>query len=120
MDERIKEVLDSCDIMALATVGEDGSWVSPVHYKYNEKGELSFFSHAHAKHVENIHVDPRVSLAIYAYPRDDGNLGLQIKGRATDLDEEETEKDIHEFVVVPEEIWVSDSRDAIKPREQLL
>lgn len=69
--------------MALATVGEDGSWVCPVEYSPNDTLELTFLSMLDTKHIQNILKDPRVSVAIYSYPGPEGgNLGLQIKGRA--------------------------------------
>jgi len=82
---RVKEALDRTDIMALSTLGADGSWTSPVEYTVGPKLELSFVSMIDTKHVANLLADSRVSLAIYN-PKPlpgGGSLGLQMKGRAT-------------------------------------
>lgn len=118
MNKRLQEALDACDIMSLATMGPDGPWVSPVKYNYNEACELTFVSYSMTKHAHNIHGDDRVSAAIFAYPRDDGgNVGLQIKGHAKDLDEETGEDGAHRFVLVPDEIWLMDTRYGQRSRE---
>jgi hypothetical protein len=68
-------------------MGPDGSWTTPVQYRYNKRLELSFVSLIGAKHVANILRDSRVSAAIY-YPEQfasGGSLGLQLKGKARTL-----------------------------------
>jgi Pyridoxamine 5'-phosphate oxidase len=82
LNARVKEALERTEIMALSTIGPDGSWTSPVQFRYNEKLELSFVSMSDTKHAQNILEDPRVSVAIYSFPGPEGgNLGLQIKGK---------------------------------------
>lgn len=116
LNARVKEALDRTEIMALSTIGPDGSWTSPVRFSYSDDLELSFVSLADAKHVANIHEDPRVSVAIYSYPGPPGgNLGLQIKGRAVDLDPHES--GWHRIKVVPDELWLFDSRVYGKQRQ---
>jgi general stress protein 26 len=111
LNARVKEALDRTIVMALSTLGPDGSWTCPVHYKYNEKLELFFQSLPDTKHVENIYADPRVSVAIFTAPGSDGvKLGLQIKGTATDLGPDDTYSDWHNFKITPEEVWCLDSR----------
>src|SRR5207247_7520654 len=82
---KVKEALDRTDIMALSTIGPDGSWTGPVQYRYSEKLDLYFVSLKSSRHVTNILHDPRVSVAIYKpepFPGPKGgNLGLQIRGR---------------------------------------
>jgi general stress protein 26 len=86
LNARVKEALERTEIMALSTIGPDGSWTSPVQFRYNEKLELSFVSMSDTKHAQNILEDPRVSVAIYSFPGPEGdNLGLQIKGKANDV-----------------------------------
>ena len=66
-------------------MGPDGSWTTPVQYRYKKRLELSFVSLMGAKHVANILRDSRVSAAIH-YPEQfasGGSLGLQLKGKAT-------------------------------------
>lgn len=107
----VKEALDRTKIMALSTIGSDGSWTCPVHYHYNDELELFFMSLPDTKHVENIYVDPRVSVAIFTPPGPDGEkLGLQIKGKATDLDSDDAHGDWHNFKITPEEVWCLDTR----------
>lgn len=107
----VKEALDRTVIMALSTIGSDGSWTCPVHYHYNEELELFFMSLPDTKHVENIYADPRVSVAIFSPPSPTGEkLGLQIKGIATDLGPDDTHGDWHNFKITPEEAWCLDSR----------
>lgn len=107
----VKEALGRTKIMALSTIGPDGSWTCPVHYHYNESLELFFMSQPDTKHVGNIHADPRVSVAIFTPPNSTGEkLGLQIRGIATDLGADSTHADWHNFKITPEEVWCLDSR----------
>jgi len=62
---RVKEALERTDIMALSTIGADGSWTTPVQYSYSPKLELSFVSTMDTKHVANILKDSRVFVAVY-------------------------------------------------------
>ncbi len=111
LNESVKEALDRTKIMALSTIGPDGSWTCPVHYQYNDKMELFFMSLPDTKHVENIHADPRVSVAIFTPPGLGGEkLGLQIKGAATDLGPDDVHSAWHNFKITPEEVWCLDSR----------
>jgi uncharacterized protein YhbP (UPF0306 family) len=118
LNARVKEALERTEIMALSTIGPDGSWTSPVQFGYDEKLELSFMSMPDTKHAQNILKDPRVSVAIYSFPGPEGgNLGLQIKGKADDVTGQSvTDKAVassetwHRFRIVPEEVWCFDSR----------
>jgi general stress protein 26 len=112
LNKRVKEALGRTEIMALSTIGVDGSWTCPVQYSFDEKLNLFFLSMPDTKHVKNILHDPRVSVAIYkdvSLP-DNGNLGLQIKGKAEDITEDKSSKSWHRFKIIPEEIWLFDSR----------
>jgi uncharacterized protein YhbP (UPF0306 family) len=114
-NSKVKEALTRTDIMALATVGSDGSWTSPVQYTYDEKLNLFFLSKPDAKHVANILHNPQVSLAIYHPERlpapNDGSLGLQMKGTAKKIAEE---GEWYRFKITPEEVWCFDSRVSLK------
>ena len=118
---RVKEALERTDIMALSTIGADGSWTTPVQYSYSEALELSFVSMMDRKHVANILTHPYVSAAIYNPERfpGGGSLGLQIKGGATlvsgDVDDREG---WHAFTITPDEVWCFDSRVSRK-REKI-
>jgi len=109
---KVKEALERTDIMALSTIGDDGSWTSPVQFTYTSQFELSFLSMMDTKHVTNILKDPRVSAAIYRpepFPGG-GNLGLQIKGSAKIISGEHEANVWHRFQITPEEVWCFDSR----------
>ena len=109
---RVREALKRTDIMALSTMGPDGSWTTPVQYRYNEKLELSFVSLTDAKHVANILGDSRVSAAIY-HPEQfagGGSLGLQLRGRARLVSAGDVNEGWHTFTITPDEVWCFDSR----------
>jgi hypothetical protein len=111
---KVKEALERTDIMALSTIGPDGSWTSPVQYQYSDNLELTFVSLPDTKHVANVLRDPRVSAAIY-FPKafsgpGGGNLGLQIKGTARPTKRNGSSAGWQEFKIIPDEIWCFDSR----------
>lgn len=111
LNKRVKEALDRTAIMALSTIGQDGSWTCPVHFSYDKNLKLTFQSMTNTKHVQNILKDPRVSVAIYSFPGPPGgNLGLQIKGTARVADGEIGSSDSKRFVITPDELWIFDSR----------
>jgi hypothetical protein len=128
LNARVKEALTRTEIMALSTIGPDGSWTSPVQFQYNEKLELSFMSMPDTKHVQNLLRDSRVSIAIYSFPGPEGgNLGLQIKGKAeyvgrglagNDETDHSSETWQH-FKVTPEEVWCFDSRVFGRKRQRV-
>jgi general stress protein 26 len=112
---QVQEALTRADIMALATLDEDGgSWTSPVLFEHDASLHLYFASLPDARHVRNIQRDPRVSAAIYSDPGPPGgNLGLQIKGTAEPADDSSsTQSDgWQRFRITPDEAWLFDSRN---------
>jgi len=120
---KVKEALNRTDVMALSTIGDDGSWTSPVQYRHGPKLELYFESMKDTKHVANIRKDPRVSVAIY-WPEEfpgGGSLGLQIRGTAEECMGENNRRPSesggwHTFKVTPDEVWCFDSR--VSPERQ--
>ena len=111
LNRRISEALDRTPITALSTIGPDGPWTSPVQYHHNELLELFFLSMPDTRHVHNLLGDPRVSVAICRHPGPpDGDLGLQIGGRAEHLAGETSSDGRQSFKIVPEEVWLFDSR----------
>jgi Pyridoxamine 5'-phosphate oxidase len=112
---QVQEALGRADIMALATLDEDGgSWTSPVLFEHDASLHLYFASLPDARHVRNIQRDPRVSAAIYGYPGPPGgNLGLQIKGTAEPAGHTPgTPSDgWQRFMITPDEAWLFDSRN---------
>lgn len=83
----IKEALDRTEFMAISTVGEDGSWVCPVQFSYDENLNLYFKSMPGSKHMQNISINPELSVAIFSTERLPGGdvIGIQLKGTATIL-----------------------------------
>lgn len=86
---KVKEALDRTEFMAIATVGEVGSWTNPVQFGYDEKLNLYFKSMPHSRHMQYLLKDPRISAAIFHTERfpDREVLGLQLKGVAKILTE---------------------------------
>ena len=86
-NKHIKEALDRTEFMALSTVGEDGSWVCPLQFSYDEKLTLYFKSMPNSKHMQNIRGNPETSVAIFSTTRlpDRNVTGIQLKGKATIL-----------------------------------
>jgi uncharacterized protein YhbP (UPF0306 family) len=123
-NQKIKEALDRTQIMAISTIGEDGSWTNPVQYYYSEKFELYFVSKMSTKHVQNILKDNRISVAIFNPERFPGGgvLGLQLKGTVKHLtDQAEIDEanrvrgkqpsgEWNIFKITPTELWCFDSR----------
>ena len=110
---QVQEALNRAEIMALATLDDDGgSWTSPVLFQYDADLLLYFASLPDARHVRNIQRDPRVSAAIYSYPGPPGgNLGLQIKGTAELATEPGAPSDgWQHYKITPDEAWIFDSR----------
>ena len=146
---KVKEALDRTEFIAISTCGADGSWTCPVQFGYSEKLDLYFKSMPHAKHVQNLIADPRISIAIFKTERfSDGEvLGLQLKGTGGRLivrgEVEEavrcyygrdprkldykTKVDEHVgegvewnfFKITPSEAWCFDSRIFGEEREQI-
>jgi general stress protein 26 len=109
---QVQEALDRTDIMALATLDEDGgSWTSPVQFQHDAGLRLFFASLPEARHVRNIERDSRVSAAIYSYPGPPGgNLGLQVRGVARAAPGTQSDG-WAQFEITVEEAWLFDSRN---------
>jgi uncharacterized protein YhbP (UPF0306 family) len=112
---KMRAALARTDIMALSTIGSDGSWTSPVQYSCDEKLHFYFMSKPDAKHVRNILRNPRVSLAIYRTDRPitppGRSIGLQVKGVARRI---AREGEWHRFEITPKEVWYFDSRVSLQ------
>jgi nitroimidazol reductase NimA-like FMN-containing flavoprotein (pyridoxamine 5'-phosphate oxidase superfamily) len=85
------EALEKTDYCSISTVDKDGSWVNPVYFAYDEKFNLYFVSMPSSKHMKNISNDNRISVAIYSTAQDTHGdvLGVQLKGKATLVKDEE-------------------------------
>jgi pyridoxamine 5'-phosphate oxidase-like protein len=111
LQARVREALESTDIMALSTIDDDGGpWTSPVQYQSDSQLNLYFASTPDARHVRNIQRDARVAVAIYHMPGPPGgNLGLQIRGIAA-LEPSGRHDGWQQFKIGPIEAWCFDSR----------
>jgi uncharacterized protein YhbP (UPF0306 family) len=109
---RVREALERTDVMALSTIDEDGGpWTSPVQYQWDGQLNLYFASMPDARHVRNIRRDARVAVAIYHMPGPPGgNLGLQIRGLASQVAPGSGRDGWQRFKVEPAEAWCFDSR----------
>lgn len=109
---RVREALERTDVMALSTIDEDGGpWTSPVQYQADSQLNLYFASMPGARHIRNIHRDPRVAVAIYSMPGPPGgNLGLQIRGLAAQVPPGSRNDGWQQFRIEPTEVWCFDSR----------
>ncbi len=85
--------LDSSQFMALATTGQEGPWVCPVYFAYDEKFNLYFLSAPTSLHMRNIEKSAAVSCAIFDSTQ--GNLdkvvGVQLRGEARFVTPEEAQ-----------------------------
>lgn len=76
-----KDIIEKNQYLVLGTNGEDGAWVSPVAYAYDDNFNFYFVSFPPSKHCKNIEKNNKVSFAIYDSHQDWGmGEGLQIEG----------------------------------------
>lgn len=147
-NQKVREILDRTEFLALSTMGDGDTWTCPVAFSYDEKMNLYFISMMHTKHVKNIIKESKVSVAIFSTERyASGDVsGLQLSGLATEiLDSKELQsaaenyfsrsanndefmnqtsaKDVealwHFFKIVPKELWCFDSRIFGELRERV-
>lgn len=115
----VLEALNRSEILVLSTVdSEAGTWTCPVLYQWDRQLGLYFSSLADARHVTNIALDDRVSVAIYSFPGPPGgNLGLQITGAAHRLTVQSSQEGWLHFKITPRKLWYFDSRVDRERRE---
>ena len=148
-NQKVKEALDRTEFMALSTVTDAQSWISPIAFAYNETMDLFFISMIDSRHSQNILANPDVSAAIFKTERFPGGdvLGIQLRGIAHHLmqpsdiaeaakyyfgrspsndefREETSEKGGADaswqfFRIRPTEVWCFDSRIFGERREQV-
>lgn len=76
-----KSIITKNQYLVLGTVGENGAWISPVAYVYDDKWNFYFVSLPASKHCTNLSKNNRASFAIYDSHQDWGEgIGLQIEG----------------------------------------
>lgn len=137
----VEAVIEDSEALALSTTDGSEPWVAPVEYFRDESGNFYFFSTTDSRHAQHIEVDGTVSAAIWKdgeqpeYSPDlDATLqGVQIRGNATKLSEEEfppmaagaaEELDIPmppytAFQIEPERVYVPIIEDGINKRVEV-
>lgn len=93
--ELVTSVLEKGFLMSLATVDENGPWVSDVIYVYDDKLNLYWLSEISTRHSKAIKKNQKVaaSITIWAKQGDD-NIGLQLEGKAKKI-----KRDIFEMAI---------------------
>lgn len=84
------ECLNSTNFCALASIDEEnGVWVNPVYFAFDEHFNFYFISLAPSRHMQNIGKNEKVALAIYKTEQKGEVIGSQIIGRSRILDDKE-------------------------------
>ncbi len=83
-NDLITACLNSTEFMALSTYGNQGLWVNPVYFAWDDHYNLYFISQMDCKHMDNIASNPEVACAIFPTNRPAGDdvFGTYIKGKA--------------------------------------
>lgn len=95
--EIIESVIENSEALALSTTDGSEPWVAPVEYFRDESGNFYFFSTTDSRHARHIEANDTVAAAIwndgdqpeYAPDLDITLEGVQIRGKATQLSEDE-------------------------------
>ena len=89
----LKECMASTEFLALSTLSNGKTWTCPVWFAFDENFNLYFISQPNSKHMKNIKQNENISLAIYStkFNSDDDVYGIQLKGKAKILPDEEIE-----------------------------
>ncbi len=98
---RLKAVLNSHNVMGLATLGEDGPHSTPVFYTLaGDEQTLLFMSKTSAQHSQHVIKNSHVSACVYLDARDVRSLhGVQITG-VVDSPEGEEQNKLRDFYCV--------------------
>jgi nitroimidazol reductase NimA-like FMN-containing flavoprotein (pyridoxamine 5'-phosphate oxidase superfamily) len=84
--ERARALLETQDIMTVATAAEDGKpWVSPVAFAHDDDFNLYWVSPKTATHSDNIRKRPDVAIVVAVSEPTDG---VYVDGTATELEDE--------------------------------
>ena len=87
----INECFESTEFMALSTYGDQGLWVNPVYFSWDDKFNLYFISQMDCKHMNNIVSNSEVACAVFPTDKPAVNdvFGVYIKGHAHVADSQE-------------------------------
>ncbi len=80
-------ILDASELCAMATIDQGTSHIHTAYFVYNELLEIFFLSQQKDRHIQNIMINPSISVAIWNSTTDWGeNLqGIQIFGSCRQL-----------------------------------
>ncbi len=85
------EWLDQQNVMTLATTGPDGPWAAAVYFARDDR-RLVFLSSARSRHAVDLSLDPRCAATVNGDAPDWSSIrGVQIAGRARQLDRDEAD-----------------------------
>lgn len=84
---RIREVLERCRLMSLATVDEGGPWVADLIYVFDDDFNIYWMSSRNVRHSKAIETNGQAAGAI-TLPTGPGemNFGIQLSGTAERID----------------------------------
>ena len=83
--DKVLAYLQSCNVLTLATNGEDGPWAAAVFYVNNDFN-LFFLSDPATRHIQNISVNPQVAATIQKDYNDWKKIkGIQLEGEVQKL-----------------------------------
>jgi len=83
--DKVLAYLHSCNVLTLATNGEDGPWAAAVFYVNNDFN-LFFLSDPATRHVLNINLNPQVAATIQKDYKDWKKIkGIQLEGEVREV-----------------------------------
>ena len=89
LQEKIREYLETHDVLTLATLDEGGPWATPLFYASGNTLDLFFLSDPTTRHCQAIARSPKVSAAIHGgFTAWTEISGLQLEGWAQIVDDE--------------------------------
>lgn len=92
LESIIKIILESCYLMSLATIDDSGPWVSDVVYVNDNDFNIYWLSKPDTRHSKAIREFNNVAASVtYSNMQGEDNIGLQISGRAKELNENNVE-----------------------------
>lgn len=94
--KHIEDCLNSTNYCSVATVDDNGVWVNPVYFAWDDQFNFFFISMIpNVRHMSNIKKDPRVSLAIYKTEQKGDVIGVYLEGKAKILGDENERRHAH-------------------------
>src|SRR6185312_10756800 len=85
--EFVKDYLQQCQVMQLATAMGDQPWICNVHYVADENNVLYWVSSPKRRHSQEIHKNSKAAAAVAVKFPKHPVIGIQIEGDAKVLDD---------------------------------